>query len=145
MFNGQTSTVAVPCKYRLADIQCGDYRLVVTPGSKLDSNNTFSPDTVWVKIKKSGLKEKLVVRTASSRLQKVKHRVFLLRDGTILPIVSYPRSTAMIASGCVFLVVRFQAFQLEQSRRWDYFRVPYLLYVKPQIFFCRLHASHADT
>ena len=41
MFNGQTSTVAVPCKYRLADIQCGDYRLVVTPGNKLDSDNTF--------------------------------------------------------------------------------------------------------
>ena len=105
MFNGQTSTVAVPCKYRLADIQCGDYRLVVTPGSKLDSNNTFSPDTVWVKIKKSGLKEKLAVQTASSRLQKVKHRVFLLLDDTILPIVSYPRSTTMIASVCVFLVV----------------------------------------
>ena len=113
MFNGQTSTVAVPCKYRLADIQCGDYKLMVSPGSKLDSNNTFSPDTVWVKIKKSGLEEKLAVRTASSRLRKVKHRVFLLRDDNILPIMSYPRSTAMIASVCVFLVVRFQAFQLD--------------------------------
>ena len=41
MFNGETSTVAVPCKYRLADIQCGDYHLRVTPGSQLDSNNTF--------------------------------------------------------------------------------------------------------
>jgi len=98
MFNGQTSTVAVPCKYRLADIQCGDYTLVVTPGSKLDSNNTFSPDTVLVKIQKCGIKENLAVRTSSSRLQEVKHRVFLLRDDTILPLVSYPRSTAMIAS-----------------------------------------------
>ena len=54
MFNGQTSTVAVPCKYQLADIQCGDYQLVVTPGSKLDSDNTFSLVTVSVKILKSG-------------------------------------------------------------------------------------------
>ena len=105
MFNGQTSTVAAPCKYRLADIQCGDYQLVVTPRSKLDSDNTFSPDTVWVKILKSGLEKKLTIRTSSSRLKKVKHRVFLLCDGTILPIVSYPHSTAMTASVCTVLVV----------------------------------------
>ena len=105
MFNGQTSTVAAPCKYRLADIQCGDYRLVVTPRSKLDSDNTFSPDTVSVKILKSGPEEKLTVRTSSSRLKEVKHRVFLLCDGTILPIVSYPHSTAMTASVCTVLVV----------------------------------------
>ena len=102
MFNGQTSTVAVPCKYRLADIHCGDYQLVVTPGSKLDSNNTFSPDTVWVKILKSGLEDKLTVRTSSSRLQKVKHRVCLLCDGTFLPIVPYPHSTAMTALCALF-------------------------------------------
>ena len=52
MFNGQTSIVAVPCKYRLADIQCGDYHLRVTPGS-LDSNNTFSPYRVFVKMQKT--------------------------------------------------------------------------------------------
>ena len=98
MFNGQTSTVAVPCKYRLADIKCGDYQLVVTPRSKLDSDNTFSPDTVSVKILKSGPEEKLTVLTSSFRLKKVNHRDFLLCDGTILPIVSYPHSTAMTAS-----------------------------------------------
>ena len=84
MFNGQTSTVAVPCKYRLADIQCGDYKLVVTPGSQLDSSNTFSPDTVWVKIVNTAAanRKKLIVRTESTRLQKVSHRAFLLCDGT---------------------------------------------------------------
>ena len=82
MFNGQTSTVAVPCKYRLADIQCGDYKLVVTPGSQLDSNNTFSPDTVWVKIVNTAAanREKLTVRTESTRLQRVSHQAFLLCD-----------------------------------------------------------------
>ena len=94
MFNGQTSIVAVPCKYRLADIQCGDYHLRVTPGSQLDSNNTFSPDTVWVKIVNTAAanREKLIVRTASTRLRKVSHRAFLLCDGTILTAVSHPHS-----------------------------------------------------
>ena len=104
-FNGQTSTVAVPCKYRLADIQCGDYQLVVTPGSKLDSDNTFSPVTLSVKILKSGPEEKLTVLTSSFRLKKVNHRDFLLCDGTILPIVSYPHRTAMTVSVCTVLVV----------------------------------------
>ena len=90
MFNGQTSTVAVPCKYRLADIHCGDYQLRVTPGSKLDSNNTFSPDTVFVKIKKTGVAGGLLVLTTSRRLQKVSHLAFLLCDGTILTAVSHP-------------------------------------------------------
>ena len=105
MFNGQTSTVAVPCKYRLADIKCGDYRLVVTPGSKLDSDNTFSPDTVLVNIK--GLKENLFVRTTARRLQKVSHQASfspLLRYH-ILTAVSYPHSTAVITSVCVLRVL----------------------------------------
>ena len=92
MFNGKTSTVAVPCKYRLADIKCGDYRLRVTTGSKLDSGNTFSPDTVLVNIK--GLKENLFVRTTARRLQRVSHRASfssLLRYH-ILTVVSYPHS-----------------------------------------------------
>ena len=85
MFNGQTSTVAVPCRYRLADIQCGDYHLMVTPGSKLDSNNTFSPDTVFVKMQKTGLSGYVWIRTTSRRLQKVSHLAFcLLCDGAIL-------------------------------------------------------------
>ena len=106
MFNGQTSTVAVPCKYRLADIQCGDYRLVVTPGSKLDSGNTFSPDTVLVNIKTT-LKGNLFVRTTARRLQRVSHRAPfspLLRYH-ILTAVSYPHSTAVIASVCVLRVL----------------------------------------
>ena len=83
MFNGQTSTVAVPCKYRLADIQCGDYRLVVTPGNKLDSDNTFSPDTVLVNIKTT-LKENLFVRTKARRCKgSVTGHHFLLCYGTI--------------------------------------------------------------
>ena len=99
MFNGQTSTVAVPCKYRLADIQCGDYRLRVTPGNKLDSDNTFSPDTVLVNIKTT-LKENLFVRTTARRLQRVSQRASfspLLRYH-ILTAVSDPHSTAVIAS-----------------------------------------------
>ena len=106
MFNGKTSTVAVPCKYRLADIQCGDYRLVVTPGSKLDSNNTFSPDTVLVNIKTTH-KENLFVRTTVSRLQRVSHRASfspLLRYH-ILTAVSDPHSTAVIASVCLIRVL----------------------------------------
>ena len=105
MFNGKTSTVAVPCKYRLADIKCGDYQLIVTPGSKLDSDNTFSPDTVLVNIK--GLKENLFVRTTARRLQRVSHRASfspLLRYH-ILTAVSYPHSTAVIASVCVLRVL----------------------------------------
>ena len=93
MFNGKKSTVAVPCKYCLADIQCGDYELVVTPGSKLDSDNTFSPDTVLVNIKTT-LKENLFVRTTARRLQRVSHRASfssLLRYH-ILTVVSYPHS-----------------------------------------------------
>ena len=90
MFNGQTSTVAVPCKYRLADIQCGDYQLRVTPGSKLDSNNTFSPNSVFARIQKTGLPGYAWVLTTSSRLQKVTHLAFLLCDGTILTAVSHP-------------------------------------------------------
>ena len=92
MFNGQTSTVAVPCNYRLADIQCGDYQLRVTSGSKLDSNNTFSPDTVFVKIQKTGVAGSLFVRTTSSRLQRVSHLACLLCDGAILTAVSHPHS-----------------------------------------------------
>ena len=90
MFNGQTSTVAVPCKYRLADIQCGDYHLRVTPGSQLDSNNTFSPYRVFVKLQKTGLAGYVGVRTTSSRLEKVSHLAFLFCDGTILTAVSHP-------------------------------------------------------
>ena len=99
MFNEETSTVAVPCKYRLADIQCGDYRLVVTPGNKLNSDNTFSPDTVLVNIKTT-LKENLFVRTTARRLQGVSQRASfspLLRYH-ILTAVSDPHSTAVIAS-----------------------------------------------
>ena len=89
MFNGQTSTVAVPCKYRLADIQCGDYHLRVTPGSQLDSNNTFSPYRVFVKLQKTGLAGYVWVQTTSRRLQKVSHVAFLFCDGTILTAVSH--------------------------------------------------------
>ena len=92
MFNGQTSTVAVPCKYRLADIQCGDYQLRVTPGSQLDSSNTFSPDSVFVRMQKTGLAGYVWVRTTSRRLQKVSHLAFLLCDGAILTAVSHPHS-----------------------------------------------------
>ena len=102
MFNGKKSTVAVPCKYCLADIHCGDYELVVTPGSKLDSDNTFSPDTVLVNIKTT-LKENLFVRATARCLQRVNHRALfspLLRYH-ILTVVSYPHSTAVIASVCV--------------------------------------------
>ena len=105
MFNGQTSTVAVPCKYRLADIQCGDYQLIVTPGSKLDPDSTLSLDTVLVNI--NGLKENLFVGTTACRLQKVSHRASfspLLRYH-ILTAVSYPQSTAVIASVCVLRVL----------------------------------------
>ena len=101
MFNGKRSTVAVPCKYWLADIQCGDYQLVVTTGSKLDSGNTFSPDTVLVNIKTT-LKENLFVRTTARRLQRVSQRASfspLLRyHNFILTAVSDPHSTAVIAS-----------------------------------------------
>ena len=90
MFNGQTSTVAVPCKYRLADIQCGDYQLRITPGSKLDSNNTFSPNSVFARIQKTGLAGYAWVLTTSSRLEKVSHLAFLFCDGTILTAVSHP-------------------------------------------------------
>ena len=90
MFNGKTSTVAVPCKYRLADIQCGGYHLKVTPGSKLDSNNTFSPYRVFVKMQKTGLAGYMWIRTNSRRLRKVSHLAFLLCDGTILTAVSHP-------------------------------------------------------
>ena len=116
MFNRQTSTVAVPCKYRLADIQCGDYRLVVTPGNKLDSDNTFSPDTVLVNIKTT-LKENLFVRTTARRLQKVSHRASfspLLRYH-ILTAVSYPHSTAVIASVCVLRVLMVYGPSSENS------------------------------
>ena len=118
MFNGQTSTVAVPCKYRLADIQCGDYRLVVTPGNKLDSDNTFSPDTVLVNIKTT-LKENLFVRTTARRLQKVSHRASfspLLRYH-ILTAVSYPHSTAVIASVCVLRVLMVYGQSSLKSRQ----------------------------
>ena len=92
MFNGKTTTVAVPCKYRLADIQCGDYQLRVTPGSQLDSSNTFSPDSVFVRMQKTGLAGYVWVRTTSRRLQKVSHLAFLLCDGAILTAVSHPHS-----------------------------------------------------
>ena len=92
MFNGQTSTVAVPCKYRLADIQCGDYQLRVTPGSKLDFDNTFSPDSVFVRIQKTGLAGYAWVRTTSRRLQRVSDLAFLLCNGTILTAVSHRHS-----------------------------------------------------
>jgi len=107
MFNGQTSTVAVPCKYRLADIKCGDYQLVVTPESKLDSDNTFSPDTVFVNIVNTALKDNLFVGTTVCRLQRVSQRASfspLLRYH-ILTAVSYPHSTAVIASVCVLRVL----------------------------------------
>ena len=120
MFNGQTSTVAVPCKYRLADIQCGDYRLVVTAGSKLDSNNTFSTDTVWVKIVNTARKENLFVRTTARRLHKVSQRASfspLLRYH-ILTAVSDPHSTAVIASVGVLpvLMVYGQSSHNSQGR-----------------------------
>ena len=91
MFNGQMSTVAVPCKYRLADIQCGDYHLRVTAGSELDSN-TFSPDSVFVRIQKTGVARFVWARTRSLRLQKVSHLAFLLCDGAIPTTVSHPHS-----------------------------------------------------
>ena len=118
MFNGQTSTVAVPCKYRLADIQCGDYKLVVTPGSKLDSDSTFSPDTVSVNIKTT-LKENLFVRTTARRLQRVSQRASfspLLRYH-ILTAVSYPHSTAVIASVCVLRVLMVYGQSSLKSRQ----------------------------
>ena len=92
MFNGQTSTVAVPCKYRLADIQCGDYRLVVTPGSKLDSDNTFSPDTVLVNIKTT-LKENLFVRTTAPPFAKGQSPGIIFSSVT----VPYPDSRVLPA------------------------------------------------
>ena len=76
MFNGQTSTVAVPCKYRLAFFQCGDYKVRVTPGSKLDSNNLFSPTTVRLSIKRISTNEKVAVRTGIRRWQNVKESNF---------------------------------------------------------------------
>ena len=91
MFNGKKSTVAVPCKYWLADIQCGDYQLVVTTGIKLDSGNTFSPDTVLVNIKTT-LKENPFVRTTARRLQRVSHRA------SFSPVtVPYPDSSVLPA------------------------------------------------
>ena len=92
MFNGQGSTVSVPCKYRLADIQCGDYQLRVTPGSQLDSYNTFSPYSVFVKMQKTDLAGYVWVQTTSRRLQRVSYLAFLLCDGAILTAVSHPHS-----------------------------------------------------
>ena len=134
MFNGQTSTVPVPCKYRLADIKCGDYRLRVTTGSHVDSDNTFSPDTVLVNIINTTLKENLFVRTTASRLQRVSHRASfspLLRYH-ILTAVSYPHSTAVIASVCVLRVLMVCEQSSLKSRQANkqqqqHLRCPFLL------------------
>ena len=119
MFNGETSTVAVPCKYRLADIQCGDYQLVVTTGSKLDSVNTFSPDTVLVNVKTT-LKENQFVRTTTRRLQRVSHRASfspLLRyptpDSRVLP-AQHSSDCKCLRSSCPY---GLRTVQSEQSRQ----------------------------
>ena len=83
MFNGDTSTVAVPCRYPMADIRCGNYRLMVCTESKLDSHNDLSPSYVRIKISNTDVHRKIKVKTRQDLLQQVSHRAFLLCDGTI--------------------------------------------------------------
>ncbi|XP_070178188.1 uncharacterized protein [Littorina saxatilis] len=68
MFNGETTDVELPCKYRLADFTCGDYRVKVTPGSAVDQEDShrFSPNTVWVKVVNANTSEFVKIRTSFS-------------------------------------------------------------------------------
>ncbi|KAK7095761.1 hypothetical protein V1264_005127 [Littorina saxatilis] len=72
MFNGETADVELPCKYRLADFTCGDYRVKVTPDSAVDQEDShrFSPNTVWVKVVNANTSEFVKIRTSVRRLDK---------------------------------------------------------------------------
>ncbi|XP_070175466.1 uncharacterized protein [Littorina saxatilis] len=72
MFNGETTDVELPCKYRLADFTCVDYRVKVTPGSAVDQEDShrFSPNTVWVKVVNANTSEFVKIRTSVRRLDK---------------------------------------------------------------------------
>ena len=83
MFNGQTSTVAVPCRYPMADIRCGSYRMAVCTESELDSHSSWTPSYVRIKISNTYTHRKIKVKTWQDLLQQVSHRAFLLCDGTI--------------------------------------------------------------
>ncbi|XP_070205363.1 uncharacterized protein [Littorina saxatilis] len=72
MFNGETADVELPCKYRLADFTCGDYRVKVTPGSAVDQEDShrFSPDTVRVKVVNANTSEFVKIQTSMRQLDK---------------------------------------------------------------------------
>ena len=77
MFNAETHAVEVPCKYLLADFECGSYRILVRVRNERDpsKDNRFSPDVVRVKVitikgrKKGDLME---TRTTTQLLVKVR-------------------------------------------------------------------------
>ncbi|XP_076455317.1 uncharacterized protein LOC143289940 [Babylonia areolata] len=48
MFSGDQHTVALPCRYQLADFTCGDYTIKVEAESSLDGTDQYSPESVSI-------------------------------------------------------------------------------------------------
>ena len=72
-FSGETVTLTLPCKYRMADLICGDYRVKVTPGNGvMTSESSLTPVTVWVNVKNKVTKEQSEQRIARKDLVKVR-------------------------------------------------------------------------
>ncbi|XP_070178949.1 uncharacterized protein [Littorina saxatilis] len=112
MFNGEKAEVKLPCKYRLADFTCGDYRVKVTPDSAVDTDysHRFSPDTVWVKVVNTRTGEFVKIRTSVERLDKFsegnKTNPWQVKNGSVsvVDFADYEQAAAVLRKDGVFSV-----------------------------------------
>ncbi|XP_070179119.1 uncharacterized protein [Littorina saxatilis] len=112
MFNGEKAEVKLPCKYRLADFTCGDYRVKVTPGSAVDRDysHRFSPDTVWVKVVNTRTGEFVKISTSVKRLDKFsegnKTNPWQVKNGSVsvVDFAGYEQAAAVLRKDGVFSV-----------------------------------------